>query len=123
MIKPVFPSYIFWETEDPDPNTREMLRKLPGFGRFIKNETGELIALRDGDRMIISSLTVDGEVARKSQVVFDTNKRVKVLNGPLKGNEGSIVKVDKRKHRVTVEIKLYDKRFKIDLEYEEVEQA
>ncbi len=123
VIKPVFPSYIFWETDDPDPRTREMLRKLPGFGRFLKNEKGDLIALRDNERMIITSLTGDGEIARKSQIIFDRNKRVKVLSGPLKGHEGSIVKVDKRKHRVTVEINLYDKRFKIDLEYEEVEQT
>jgi transcription antitermination factor NusG len=45
-----------------------------------------------------------------------------VLKGPLKGEEGSIIKVDRRKRRVTVQINLYDKRFKIAFEYEEVEK-
>ncbi len=123
LVKPIFPGYIFWETDDPDLTTRELLRKQPFFMWYLKEKDGVLIPLKDEDRTIISSLTVDGEIARKSQVVFDRNKRVRVLKGPLKGNEGAITKVDKRKHRVTVEINLYDKRFKIDLEYEEVEKV
>lgn len=121
-VKPVFPSYIFWETGDPAPKTRAMLRRIPGFNRFMKDNKGNLIPLTEDDRMIISSLTVDGEIARKSVITFDRNNRVRVLKGPLKGNEGSIIKVDRRKRRVTVELHLYDKRFKIDLEYEEVEK-
>jgi transcriptional antiterminator NusG len=121
-VKPVFPGYVFWETEEVDPDARQMLRHTPGFIRFIKDEHGKLVPLTQDDRRIISSITSDGEIARRSLVYFDKNNRVRVLKGPLKGEEGSIIKVDRRKKRVTVQLVLHDKRFKIAFEYEEVEK-
>lgn len=121
-IKPVFPGYVFWETDHAHPDIRQMLRRTPGFIRLIKDEQGVLLPLTEDDRRIISSITSDGEIARKSLVYFDKDNRVRVLKGPLKGEEGSIIKVDRRKRRVTVQINLHDKRFKIAFEYEEVEK-
>ncbi len=121
-IKPVFPGYLFWETNDPDPDSRWLLRKIPGFIRFMKDENSTLLPLRESDREIISTLTVDGEIAGPSTIIFDKNNRVKVLKGPLMGQEGRIIKVDRRKRRITVAIEFADKRFKIDLAYQEVEK-
>jgi transcription termination/antitermination protein NusG len=41
-----------------------------------------------------------------------------VINGPLKGLEGKIVKVDKRKGRAKVKLDLYDESFLVDLSFE-----
>ncbi|MGM0432691.1 MAG: antiterminator LoaP [Spirochaetota bacterium] len=122
QIKPIFPGYVFWETDDPVPEVRQMLRRQPGFVRLIKDRQGSMLPLTNEDRMIISNLTSDGEIARRSLVFFDEKNRVRILKGPLKGNEGYITKVDRRKQRVTVELQVYEKRFKIAFEYEEVEK-
>ncbi|MDA3832655.1 MAG: hypothetical protein PF495_04595 [Spirochaetales bacterium] len=71
VVKPIFPSYIFWETEKPDPEVRRMLRHVPGFIRLVKDEFGKLIPLSEGDRTIVASITSDGEVAKRS-LVFST---------------------------------------------------
>lgn len=123
VTKPIFPGYVFWETDDPDPDTRWLLRSTPHFARFMKDRDGKMLPLQDQDRHLVSQLTVDGEVAGKSLITFDKNNRVKVLKGPLQGQEGSIIKVDRRKKRATVKIHLYDKTFKIDLEYEELKKT
>jgi transcription termination/antitermination protein NusG len=88
----------------------------------MKDEKGTLIPLQKDDRSIISTLTIDGEIAGPSTVIFDKNNRVKVLKGPLMGQEGRIIKVDRRKRRITVAIEFADKRFKIDLAYQEAEK-
>lgn len=122
QIKPIFPGYVFWETEVVDTEVRTLLRRSPNYIRFMKEQEGSLIPLKEDDRQMLSSIMSDGQIARKSYIYFDENNRVRVLKGPLKGYEGNIIRVDRRKKRATVEIRLYDKRFKIDLEYEQMER-
>ena len=62
-----------------------------------------------------------GEVVEKSKVYFDENKRIRVTEGALKGLEGHIVKVDKRKRRAKVKLALYDDSFLIDFGFELME--
>ena len=64
--------------------------------------------------------TADGVV---SKVYFDENSRIVVLLGPLKGLEGKIVKVDKRKRRAKVKLDIYEDSFFIDLAFDVIEKA
>jgi len=41
-----------------------------------------------------------------------------IVDGPLMGLEGRIIKVDKRKKRAKVKLNLYDDSFAIDLAFE-----
>jgi transcriptional antiterminator NusG len=51
-------------------------------------------------------------------VYFDRNSRIVVLEGPLMGLEGKIIKVDKRKGRAKIKLDLYDNSFSCDLAFE-----
>jgi transcriptional antiterminator NusG len=64
-----------------------------------------------------------GPLAGKSKVVFDENSRIVVIEGPLSGLEGKIIKVDKRKGRAKIKLDLYDDSFSIDLAFEVLEAA
>ena len=64
-----------------------------------------------------------GEVLDKSKVQFDENKRIRVVHGALKGLEGKIVKVDRRKQRAKVSLSLYDSAFLIDFGFDLLESV
>jgi transcription termination/antitermination protein NusG len=119
-IKPIFPSYVFLVCDALHPDSRMMLRRTPGFIRFIKDKDGKLVPLSDNDRELLLRLTSSGENTRRSLVTFDKNNRVVALSGPLKDCEGTIIKVDRRKQRARVRFMLHDKNFVIDFEYEEL---
>lgn len=57
-------------------------------------------------------------MAEKSKVYFNEEDRIVVSEGPLKGLEGRIIKVDKRKGRAKIKLDFYDNSFAIDLAFE-----
>ena len=63
-----------------------------------------------------------GEVVEKSKVYFDENNRIRIAEGALKGLEGRIVKVDRRKKRAKVSLSLYEDSFQIDFGFELMER-
>ena len=62
-----------------------------------------------------------GPIAGISRVFFDENSRIVVMDGPMAGLEGRIIKVDKRKKRAKVKLNLYEDSFTVDLGYEVME--
>jgi transcriptional antiterminator NusG len=59
-----------------------------------------------------------GPLAGKSLVTFDENSKIIVIEGPLAGLEGKIVKVDRRKGRAKIKLDIYGDSFTIDFAFE-----
>jgi transcriptional antiterminator NusG len=68
--------------------------------------------------MVLHFINNTGPVAGRSKVYFDENSRIIVMEGPLLGLEGRIIKVNKRKRRAKIKLDLYDDSFSIDLAFE-----
>ncbi|MCF7927569.1 MAG: antiterminator LoaP [Spirochaetales bacterium] len=119
-LKPIFPGYLFLETEEVSADIYWLLKRMPDFYRFLKSNY-DIVPLEGDDKRLVLHFQSYGEIAEKSQVVFDENQRIQVLDGPLKGLEGRIVKVDKRKKRAKVKLSLYDDAFLIDFGFEDME--
>ncbi len=118
---PIFSGYVFMDTERVTPEIYWAIRRIPGFIRFLKdNEHIEPVGGRD--RQLLLHFLSFGEVVDRSVVVFDENNRIRVLSGPLKGLEGSILKVDRRKGRAKVRLDLYQEFFEIDFGFESLER-
>ena len=119
-LSPLFPGYLFWEGEDIFPELYWTLKKVSGFLRFLKNNQN--IAPLEGKSLrLLRHFLQFGEVVGPSKVYFDENSRIRVTQGPLKGMEGSIVKVDKRKKRAKVRLSLYKDSFLVDFGFELLE--
>ena len=120
----VFPGYLFLEAEeDTLLHCHWQFRRTDGFYRFLKsNRNIEPLTGRDLE-IVLHFIKKTGPLAGISQVYFDNNSRIVVVEGPLAGLEGSIVKVDKRKKRAKIKLDLYDDSFTIDLGYELIERA
>lgn len=120
-LAPIFPSYIFIETEDISPEMYWILKRTNGFVRFLKSNQN-IEPLRGKERNLLLHFLHFGEVVEKSRVTFDENNRIQVADGPMKGMEGYIVKVDKRKKRAKVRLSFYDDAFLIDFGFEFLEK-
>lgn len=121
-LAPIFPGYIFLETDSIPPEVYWILKRIDGFFRFLKNNHN-IEPLEGRDRELLLHFLDFGEVVEKSEVYYDKDNRIRVVEGPMKGFEGKIVRVDRRKHRAKVELNLYRDSFLIDFGFDLIEPA
>ncbi|MDR3147356.1 MAG: antitermination protein NusG, partial [Treponema sp.] len=89
-----------------------------GFFRFLKSNQ-DISPMADRDlEVALHFIKNVGPVAGKSRVYFNEDSRIVVVEGPLMGLEGRIIKVDKRKRRAKIKLDLYNDSFSIDLGFE-----
>jgi len=115
----VFPGYVFIEAEREAIIAHQWeFRRTAGFYRFLKSNQN-IVPLADRDlELVLHFIKKAGPVAGISRVYFNENARIVVIEGPLMGLEGRIIKVDKRKKRAKIKLNLYDDSFAIDLAFE-----
>ena len=126
--KPLFPGYIFIQFQNKIDY--EKVVEILGRCRVSGSKTSitkflgvtdtkipgkkEIIPVRPEEIEYIFELTEDSEIISFSKFIKSGTK-VKILEGPLKGKEAFIKKVNLRKKRITVEISLLGKSHEIDL--------
>ncbi len=121
-LLPLYPGYIFYRTDELNTEVFWTLRRVPGFCRYLRyGDKPEPISGED-EKLLLHFLSF-GEVVEASKVYFDVDNRIRVLSGPMRGLEGRIVKVDKRKKRAKVRLSLYEDSFLVDFGFELLEQA
>jgi len=116
----VFPGYIFVEAERDEEilACQWEFRRTDGFFRFLRSNQ-EITPLADRDlELVLHFIKNAGPVAGRSKVYFNENSRIVVVEGPMAGLEGRIIKVDKRKGRAKITLDLYNDSFSIDLAFE-----
>jgi len=127
-IKPstlaVFPGYIFIEAGSDDEilACQWEFRRTEGFYRFLKSNR-DITPLSNRDLELVLHFINNSDYAGRSKVYFDENSRIIVVDGPLSGLEGRILKVDKRKGRAKIKLDLYDDSFTIDLAFEVLQSS
>ena len=120
--QPVFPSYIIMQTTGTvDGQTVQALKALPDFYHFLKSNT-QITPLAGTDLAIIEHFLGLGPRIGPSLVRFDQDDRIVVIEGPLKGIEGSIIKVDRRKQRAKIRVDFAGSAHTMDLGFEDIER-
>ena len=120
QLQPMFPSYIIVETSgEIDSFTLAALKKLPDFYHFLNSNT-DIIPLGNHDLQIIQHFLGLGPRIGPSLVRFDESDRIVVIEGPLKGIEGCIIKVDKRKQRAKIRVDFGGTSHTMDLSFEDI---
>jgi transcriptional antiterminator NusG len=119
---PIFSGYVFLQAPGIDADLYWKLKKAPGFYRFLRNNQ-DIQPLPQRDAHVLNRLLRYGHVVGKSVAEFDENNRIRILEGPLKGLEGLIVKVDRRKGRAKVKLDLYDEAHLVDFGFTSLEKT
>ena len=98
------------------------MSKLPFLRRLKRSGTAEQPTLAGKDLEIIRHFMGLGPKIGPSLVCFDENDRILVIEGPLKGFEGCIIKVDRRKQRAKIHIDFAGVAHTMDLSFEDIEK-
>ena len=121
-LQPVFPSYIIMQTTGVvETRTLQTLKSLPDFYHFLKSNT-DITPLAGNDLAVIEHFLGLGPRIGPSLVRFDENERIVVIEGPLKGIEGSIIKVDRRKQRARIQVEFAGGVHTMDLSFDDIER-
>lgn len=120
-LVPVFPGYIFLSVEKFPPLLYWRLKNLPYFYRFLNSNTN-INPMPQKEAQVISHLLKYGEIVRESIGTYDVDNKIRITEGPLKGLEGCIIKVDKRKGRAKVRLNLYDESYLVDFGFLSLEK-
>lgn len=115
-LLPLFPGYIFIETEKLDIELYNTMRYMPDFYRFLPDNK-DFHHLEGKDLSLIKHFLNFGEVIDSSKVFFDENDKIVVAEGPLKGLEGFIIKVDRRKKRARIRVDIAQNSVTLDLAF------
>ncbi|MGJ7044909.1 antiterminator LoaP [Thermoanaerobacterium thermosulfurigenes] len=118
-IKSLFPGYVFIKT-CMSYELYNDIKRLPRFLKFLKDEA-EPAEVREEEIKIILSLVGDSDIVGFSTGIKIGGK-VKIIDGPLKGFEGLIEKIDKRKGRVKVRLNVSGNANLVDLGIHIVEE-
>lgn len=121
IVSSIFPGYVFIEADKIPYTDTRIIRQFPGFCRFLKNNN-DIKPLSLEEKSLIKRLKVGGNIVGISRVFFNDNDRIQIVSGPMKGLEGKIIKVDKRKNRAKIELVLYENSFPIDFGFDLIEQ-
>ena len=115
---PLFPGYVFMGINgEVDSYLYEEIRKVKNFYHFLSSNANR-VALYGRDLEIMHHLLRFGETSGFSKARFDENDRIVIVEGCAAGKMGQIIKVDRRKQRVTVRLDFCGSINTIDLGYE-----
>lgn len=121
-LVPVFPGYLFVEANNIDPYIFQEFRHIHYFNRFLKGNNN-ICPLPEDEQRIILQLVNNGKIIKQSKVFFNEQDKIVVVEGPMMGLEGLIVKVDKRKKRAKVQFSLYREAYPVDFGFETLERV
>ena len=105
-LKPLFPSYVFVESDVPGDEflemTNQLIRSLQDIIRLVKYSNTE-IPLRESERLMLLSLS-NGNHCIESSSGYMEGDRIHIIEGALKGRESIIRKVDRHKRQAWIDI-------------------
>lgn len=118
--KPMFPSYLFIESSITQKEFQDILKnvkqKKSGIIKELKFDE-ETPALRDYERNYLEGLLNDHYKVTPS-VGYIEHDRVMITDGPLKGYESHIVRIDRHKKKAVLSLDLLDKEINVTVSLE-----
>ena len=117
--KLLFPGYLFIRTEEINRFQHE-LKRFPEMTKLLEHD-GKMNPLTREEEFILDAYYRKGDCVRMSYGV-QTENGIQVQEGPLKGRESLIRRVDRHKRRAYVKIELPGKVVNLELGLEIVEK-
>jgi transcriptional antiterminator NusG len=118
----MFPGYLFLEAEEVNGQLLSLLKSIPGFYQVLPSNK-HIEPIPPNDLQFLNSLFNKNYIASISKASFDENNKIQIISGPLKGKEGMIIKVDRRKGRAKIIVKAFEKEHYVDLGFEVIAQV
>lgn len=103
VIKPLLPGYLLVSTYIDAVDLRALI-KANKYASYILRYNAHMYELQAGDKAYAEWIFNNEGLLKPSKVLLEPGERIKVIDGPLLGMEGKIVRVKKRERRVYIEL-------------------
>ncbi len=124
-LKQLFPGYVFIESEVSNhefvKTTNQLIRSLLDIICLVKYSSTE-ISLRESERLMLMSLSNDDHCIESSSGIIEGDK-IRITEGPLKGRESIIRKVNRHKRQAWIEIEFMGDTRMVNVALEIVEKV
>lgn len=100
----LFPGYVFAVTDQIDELYTE-LKKIQGFTKILGDQA-YLLPLTEGETEFIRRFGGEAHVVGMSRGMIE-NDRIIIMEGPLRGLEGCIKKIDRHKRKAGIQIEMF----------------
>ncbi len=118
---PLFPGYVFVESDFPDNIFREytmkIIYKINDIIKLLKYGDSEKMSLKENERSSLFILCNASHCIESSSGIIERD-RVCIKEGPLKGMESKILKINRHKREALVELRIMGdiRQIKVGLE-------
>ena len=112
--KTLFPGYVFVYSA-MDVNEYYMISGISGVVTILRGASNYPEPLSVDEALQLQKLTQESDLVGMSDIIIESGNMVKVINGPLFGYEGSIIKVDRRRQRAKVRFTIVGKETEVEL--------
>jgi len=116
--KALFPGYLF-VYEILSPRLGLEILKTPGVVKFLGNETGPL-PVPDAQIESVKKI-LNGKAAVSPFPYLKEGQLVRVVDGPLRGCEGFLIKIKEEKEKLVISIDLLRRSVSVEIESASVE--
>lgn len=116
----LFQGYAFVISEKPK-EMYEKLKLIPKLAKVLGRETDYFFELSEKEKRFIESIGNREHKTALSGIVAGEGKQIQVIDGPLKGYVGNIVKVNLHKREVAVEAEFMGRKIELKMGIEMVE--
>ncbi len=116
----LFPGYVFLITDDPVALYSE-LKKVEGMTKLLRADR-DILTLSPAEEELMRKLGDEEHVTRMSYGIIEGDK-ITVTDGPLKGLEGLIKRIDRHKRQCIVETEMFGQRSKMTVGIEIVSKT
>lgn len=110
--KILFPGYVFMVSDRPEALFLE-LKKVIGLTKLLGAD-GNIIPLSQEEIEFLMAFGKEDQVVEMSVGVIDDDKVV-VLQGPLKGQEGYIRKINRHKRKAYLEVEMFGRKVRTEV--------
>lgn len=110
----LFQGYVFVVSNNPK-ELYGKLKQIPRLTKILGRETDYFFSLDKEDKELIQRLGNQEHKTCLSKVVVEEGTGVRVIDGPLKGYMGNVVKVNLHKREVVVKVKFMGRELELKL--------
>jgi len=105
--RPMFSNYLFiyWDGQFEVDFPFIDVRRIPTIVRILRYDDGTY-NLKGKDREFAKWIHMHNGFIRQSKVVYKEGQRIRICDGPLKGFDGNVIKVDKHHKRIVLRFEL-----------------
>ncbi len=108
----LFHGYAFVISETPE-ELYEELKRVPRLTKVLGREMDYFFALGEEEKRLVEHIGGREHKAALSRVAVEEGKRVYVIQGPLKGYEGDILKVNLHKREVVMGVEFMGRKVEL----------